>query len=136
MAGHIDSDELVASINVTPFVDVVLVLLVVLMVTSTDLVRAQIGVDLPRAASADESVASTINLIVSESGAIVLDGVEASRDEIAAKVRAEKARSPELQVVISADGAVDYREVIGVIDLVKQNGVTAFALNVEPGRAP
>jgi biopolymer transport protein ExbD len=134
MAGHIDTDELVAGINVTPFVDVVLVLLVVLMVTSTDLVRAQIGVDLPRAASADESVASTVNLIVSESGAIFLDGVTASRDEIAAKVRAEKARAPELQIVISADGAVDYREVIGVIDLVKQNGVTAFALDVEPGR--
>jgi biopolymer transport protein ExbD len=136
VASHIDTDEMVASINVTPFVDVVLVLLVVLMVTSTDLVRAQIGVDLPRAASADESVASTVNLIVSEEGALYLDGDPASRDQIAAAVRAERVRDPALQVVISADGAVDYAEVIGLIDLVKHNGVTAFALNVEPGAAP
>ena len=58
-------------------------------------------------------------------------GVEIPDEAIAAKVRSERAKNPKVQAVIAADKGVVYDKVISTIDLVKQNGVTSFALNVE-----
>ena len=130
MAGALaEDDDLVAAINVTPFVDVVLVLLVILMVTSTDLVRAQLGITLPSAATAGEAVPTTLNIVVKDDGSLWLDGNATNRISLAEILRdrpKEKA-----QAVISADRGVDYGEVIAVIDLIKASGLNDFALSVE-----
>ncbi len=59
-----------SAINVTPFVDIVLVLLVVLMVSSVHIVRASIEVDLPNASSGGEAVPSTLNIVIKRDGAM------------------------------------------------------------------
>ncbi|MCA9556295.1 MAG: biopolymer transporter ExbD, partial [Myxococcales bacterium] len=66
MAAALDPnpDEAISAINVTPFVDVVLVLLIILMVTSTEIVRRSIQVDLPTAAAAGQAVPRTLNVLV------------------------------------------------------------------------
>lgn len=132
MAGPVgDGDEAISAINVTPFVDIVLVLLIILMVTSTQIVKAQLKVELPKAASGGESVASTLNVVVMKDGKLMLDGNPVELPALAAEVRRQRAEDDKLQAVISADQGVVYGRVVKVIDTVKQNGVTSFALNIE-----
>lgn len=137
MAGAIgQDDEAISAINVTPFVDIVLVLLIILMVTSQHIVRASLKVELPKAASGGEAVESTLNVVMTADGAILLDGTEVSKEELAAAVIRERASQPKLQAVIAADKGVPYGRVVNLIDIVKTNGVTSFALNIERSAAP
>jgi biopolymer transport protein TolR len=131
-----DSDELLAAINVTPFVDIVLVLLIILMVTSVQIVKASLEVDLPSAASGGDAVESTLNVVITKDGDMLVDGEPTTRAALIAHVRAEKARNPELRAVIAADRGVVYDRVIQVIDVVKSNGVKSFALNIQRANAP
>lgn len=133
MAGKVGGgdEDMMADINVTPFVDIVLVLLIILMVTSAEIVRASIKVDLPSAASGGESVESTLNFVITKEGDIYMDGAKSSEAEIVAKIRTEKENNPKLQAVIAADKGVVYGTVVHVIDIVKQNGIASFALNIE-----
>ena len=73
-----DAEDVIADINVTPFVDVVLVLLIILMVTSAQIVRAALKVELPQAASGGETVESTLNIVLTKEGELYLDGSPAS----------------------------------------------------------
>jgi len=131
-------DGPIASINIIPFVDIVLVLLVIFIVTSAAIVRASLNVELPRAATAGAKVASTLNLVLDRGGRLSLDGHPASRDDARAALRAAVSRNPAAQAVIAADRGVPYGKVMEVIDLVKGAGVGSFALDVEraPGGAP
>lgn len=133
MAGQAtsDSDDAISAINVTPFVDIVLVLLIILMVTSTEIVRASLKVELPKAASGGELVDSTLNIVVTKEGDYYLDGAQVTEEQIVERIRTEQATNPKLQAVIAADRGVIYGRVVRVIDLIKKNGVTGFALNIE-----
>src|SRR5688572_12570744 len=119
-----DDDAAISEINVTPFVDICLVLLIILMVTSTTIVKASMPVELPKAASGGATVESTLNLVITKDGEILLDGVAIKDDALAAKVKSEKANNPKLQAVVAADKGVPYGRVVHVIDVVKTNGVT------------
>jgi biopolymer transport protein ExbD len=129
-------DEPLASINIIPFVDIVLVLLVVFMLTSVAIVRATMKVDLPKAASAGATVESTVNLVMTKDGVFLLNGQPTTPDAAGAFIKAEVAKHPKLQAVIAADKAVAYGQVMAVVDMVKKNGVTSFALDVERSLAP
>jgi biopolymer transport protein ExbD len=129
-------DEPLASINIIPFVDIVLVLLVVFMLTSVAIVRATMKVDLPKAASAGATVESTVNLVMTKDGVFLLNGQPSTPDAAGAFIKSEVGKHPKLQAVIAADKAVPYGQVMGVVDLVKRNGVTSFALDVERSLAP
>ena len=126
-----DSDEQLASINIVPFVDVVLVLLIIFMLTATAIARASMEVKLPKAASGGARVASTLNLVYNQAGELLVNGEKKSFDEAARIVRQEAEADAKTQAVISADRGVEYGKVIEIIDMVKQNGITAFALDVE-----
>jgi biopolymer transport protein ExbD len=127
-------DGPIASINIIPFVDIVLVLLVIFIVTSAAIVRASLKVELPRAAAAGAKVASTLNLVLDKGGALALDGRPTTPAAARAELRAAVARNPAAQAVIAADRTVPNGKVMEVIDLVKGAGVAGFALDVE--RAP
>jgi biopolymer transport protein ExbD len=126
-----DEDDAIATINIIPFVDIVLVLLIIFMVTSTAIVRQAFQVDLPKAASAGQGVESTLNLVLDKEGELFLNGETTKREELAAYVREEAEKTEKLQAVIAADTASQYGEIVALIDLVKQNGVQSFALNIE-----
>lgn len=133
MASIEQNNGAISAINVTPFVDVVLVLLVILMVTSTRLVKASIGVDLPRAASASESVDRTLNLVIEADGDLRLDAEVVDEAQLAAAIRGALAHDPQVRAVISADRDAPYSAVIRGIDLAKAAGLSKFALDVERG---
>lgn len=124
-------DDIVAEINVTPMVDIMLVLLIIFMVTSSYITKAAIEVDLPKAAAGGDAVESTLNVIITKDGKLLLDGKDTTLDGITAFIKTEIKANPKLQAVIAADKGVPYGEVMKVIDVVKVNGVKSFALNIE-----
>lgn len=126
-----DDEDVIGSINIIPFVDIVLVLLVIFMVTSTVIVKAAIKVDLPKAANAGTAVEDTLNLVVTKERALVLDGEPTTFAAASDTIRARAATNPGLQAVISADKRLAYGDVVDVIDMVKAGGVASFALNIE-----
>ena len=126
-----DEDDLISQINIIPFVDIVLVLLIIFMLTSSVIVRASILVDLPHAASAGETVSSTINVVLRADGQLFLDGRNITIEALGAYVARASWKEDDLQAVISADTRVDYGRVIKIIDVVKSNGIRSFALNIQ-----
>ena len=132
-----DDDGPIASINIIPIVDIVLVLLVIFMLTSATIIRASLKVELPKAASAGSRVESTLNLVYSKNEQLMIDGVAVTSMRDAAAIVARQAHAnPKTQAVIAADKGVAYGRVVELIDLVKANGITTFALDVERAPAP
>jgi biopolymer transport protein ExbD len=125
------SDEMISGINVTPLVDVVLVLLVVLMVTASYLASHAIPVDLPKGATG-EATTSILSVSVTRDGALFLDGKRVDDPAFRARVHQAHDHDGEVRAVIAADGATAHRDVVHVIDLLRREQVTRFALNVDP----
>jgi len=123
--------EVMSAINVTPFVDIVLVLLIILMVTSVQIIKASLEVDLPRAASGGAAVESTLNIVVDKDGSWKIDGKPITKEALQARVVREVAANPKIQAVIAGDRQVQYESIVDAIDLVKLNGVKKFALNIQ-----
>ena len=131
-----EDEGLLASINIIPFVDIVLVLLIIFMLTSIAIVRASMVVNLPKAATGGARVESTVNIVCNKDGSLMLNVASSNVEEISSFVKRESAANPKLQAVIAADKGVEYGHVVDLIDLVKRNGVSAFALDVERQTAP
>jgi biopolymer transport protein ExbD len=129
-ASSSSTDESITGINVTPLVDVVLVLLVVLMVTATYLASRSIPVDLP-SGKTGEATTAPLTVSLTKTGALYVDGVPSSEAELREKLVVARRSDPELRAVIAADGAVPHRRVIGIIDLLRQERVERFAINVD-----
>lgn len=124
-------EDLISGINVTPLVDIVLVLLIIFMVTATDMVKAQIGVDLPKAASGADEIKTTLTFKVMEDGSYLLDAEPITLEQIASKIKALKQSEKDPRAVIAADKGVEYGKVIELIDTIKLNGIEKFALNIQ-----
>ena len=124
-------EGLLSSINIVPFVDIVLVLLVIFMLTSAAIVKASFKVELPKAASGGAKVQTTLNFVYTKQGDLLVNGTKSTWKDAAGIVRQEVARDPKTQAVIAADKGAVYGKVVELIDLVKQNGVTTFALDIE-----
>jgi biopolymer transport protein ExbD len=92
-------------------------------------------VNLTKAATGGARVESTVNIICNKDGTLMLNGASSTIDEIGKFVKRESATNPKLQAVIAADKGVEYGHVVDLIDLVKRNGVSAFALDVERNTA-
>lgn len=139
MAGGLqqeESEDLIASINMIPFIDISLVLLIIFLVTSSIIVQQSIEVNLPRAASGAESAPSTVGITVTADGSVYFNGEPTTMAALAGQMRREADADASVRAVISADRDVDYGVIIDVIDVVKLNGASAFALNVEARPAP
>ena len=126
--------SIISGINVVPFVDVMLVLLVIFMVTATYIVRGAIGMKLPNASSADQMSKSPLVVGVDKDGDFVVEGTKASRDEVVAYIVDFVERDPEVEAVISGDKRVPYGRVMDLINLARKHGVKNFAAAVEKGK--
>jgi biopolymer transport protein TolR len=126
---------IIAGINVTPLVDITLVLLIIFMVTAKIIVTSAVPLELPRAATAEE-VQVVFSVIVPEQGPTLVNG-EAVVDPAALALRAGEAlrRDPGLRAVVQADGGVAHRRVIAVLDALKVAGVARIAFAALPAEA-
>jgi biopolymer transport protein ExbD len=128
-----DSSPGITDINVTPFVDVVLVLLVVFIVTAKLIVSRGIEIDKPKAATGGE-VQSTLRVSVKADGSLYVNGDKYEDDTAAvARIKEIAATSSKPKALIAGDRASAYDKIMHAIDLVQQAGVTAVSLeNVLP----
>jgi biopolymer transport protein ExbD len=130
--GSQDNEDEITGINVTPLVDIVLVLLIIFMVTANFIVRETVEVDLPRAAnSQDKTVQGPVMITMDKDAKVFFDGAEMEQPALMEKMRAAVAKDAEVRAIISADQTLNYGKVMGLIDLVKEAGITKFALNIQ-----
>src|SRR5438874_7953028 len=100
--GDDDSGRMITEINVTPLVDIVLVLLIIFMVTTTYIVNPSIKVDLPKAATGSEQAKVTLGLTLTKDGQLYLNGDKSDDAGVSRFIAQELPRSPDLQAVIAA----------------------------------
>lgn len=131
-----DGDE-ITGINVTPLVDIVLVLLIIFMVTANFIVKETVEVDLPRAANTqDATVQTPVMLTMDAEAKIYFDGVETSGEALMTKMKDAVAKDKDVRAIISADQTLNYGKVMGLIDMVKGAGIAKFALNIQKEAKP
>ncbi len=131
-----DGDE-ITGINVTPLVDIVLVLLIIFMVTANMIVRETVEVDLPRAANTkDKTVQGPVMLTMDKDAKVFFDGVEVENAALMSKMKEAVEKDKEVRAIISADQSLNYGKVMGLIDLVKEAGIAKFALNIQKEAKP
>ncbi|HEX2568607.1 MAG TPA: biopolymer transporter ExbD [Polyangia bacterium] len=126
------SGATISEINVTPLVDVTLVLLIIMMVAAPLIVNnPSIKVELPKAATGDETPKSTISLTLRKDGTLYYGEDKVTEPMARDRIKADAAKNQQIQAVIAGDKGVPYGDVMHLIDLVKSLGVTRFALNID-----
>jgi len=120
----------VTDINVTPFVDVVLVLLVIFMVTATLIVRGAIPIKLPEVGAADGLPGSVLVLGVDEKGAFTVKGKTYTDGELETFISETLVDAPDAVAVISGDRRVPYGRVMELIDMAQRLGVKTITAEV------
>jgi len=129
-ANH-DDDDIISGINVTPLVDITLVLLIVFMVTATLMANRAIHVNVPKAAKAGNAPVHSISLVMDKNGLLFVNGKKITRAQAGELLKKAVIKDPLTQVSIAADKRLNYQKVINMISLVNSAGATNFALNVE-----
>ena len=125
---------MIAGINVTPLVDVVLVLLVIMMVASTYIVAQTLKVELPRTRTSDGTAQSPSVLTILKNGEVHWNGAALDENEVADRIRAAMTKDHDLALVVSADREVMHGRVVHFVDVARLVGVRRFAINVESAR--
>jgi len=137
MAGGSKNDDdggLIAGINVTPLVDVTLVLLIIFMVTAKIIVSQGMPMDLPKAASG-EALQTIFSVELSADGRVRVDSEAIANDEAIGPLAKDAFhKNKELRAVIRADKKVEHGRVIHVLDLLKRAGIAKIAFAVSPQR--
>ncbi|HVH47878.1 MAG TPA: biopolymer transporter ExbD [Labilithrix sp.] len=131
------SDGLMTEINVTPLVDVVLVLLVLMMVTATALAQKTIHVELPKARSGDaESAKKPLTVAVDEAGALFVDTDRVDESGLRARAREAFARDAQVSAVLAADGRARHETVVHALELLRGERISKIAIVVRAEATP
>jgi biopolymer transport protein ExbD len=134
MAGSsTQAEDSITGINVTPLVDITLVLLIIFMVTTKIVLNQTVPLDLPKAATGTSDLQVVFSIVMSADGRTIVDSnAVAGDDAILPMAREAQAQHPDLRAVIKADAAVTHGRVIHVLDLLKQAHVNKIAFGVTP----
>ncbi len=134
--GAQEPDEAITGINVTPLVDITLVLLIIFMVTTKIVLNQTVPLDLPKAATGSSDVQVVFSIVLVADGRTMVDGKQvASDDDILPLAREAQTQHTDLRAVIKADTNVLHGRVIKVLDLLKQAHVSKIAFGVTPTAA-
>ena len=131
-----DDEDGIVDINITPFVDIVLVILIIFMVTASTIAKQAIKIELPEAATGESTENISLGLNLSADGLLSLDGEEITRKELRAHIVDVLKTNEDVIALIAADKAVPHGSVVEIIDLVRQEGVAKFAINIDPIQLP
>ena len=133
MAGNITEpdDEGINGINVTPLVDITLVLLIIFMVTASYIVKETIEVELPRAAHGGETVQKTFALLVTKDGKTYLNGAPVDDAGLIGAAQDARSKGEDVQAIVGADKNATHGMVTHLLDVLKGAGVLKFAIQIE-----
>jgi biopolymer transport protein ExbD len=128
-----EADDAITGINVTPLVDITLVLLIIFMVTTKIVLNQTVPLDLPKAATGTSDVQVVFSILLAADGRALVDARSIPNDDaILQLARDAQTQHPDLRAVIKADSAVTHGRVIHVLDLLKQAHVNKIAFGVTP----
>lgn len=131
--GAQETDEPITGINVTPLVDIVLVLLIIFMVTAKLIVSKAVPLELPKSQTGVNDIQTVFSVVLAADGTTMVDNNKiASDDAILPLAKAAQEKNPELRAVIKADTSVPHGRVIHVLDLLKQAHINKIAFGVSP----
>jgi biopolymer transport protein ExbD len=131
MKSSADNDEAISEINVVPLVDIILVVLIIFMVTAPMIMKPSISVNLPKAASGDNTIPTQLSISIAKDGTIMLNGKKSDAQDVRTQAAEQVSRNPDIQAVIAADKDVPHGTVVGIIDAVKTAGVKKFAISID-----
>jgi|OM-RGC.v1.025928102 Biopolymer transport protein len=127
-----DDSDGINDINVTPFVDVTLVLLIIFMVTASYITNQAIPVNLPEAASGESPPSKNVAFVITKDSELFLDGQATNFSSVSDQIAEIKSNSEaQVQVLISADQETPHGTVVKLIDIVRRNGIIDFAINID-----
>ena len=126
-----NEEESITGINVTPLVDVTLVLLIIFMVTASYIVKETIEIELPRAAHGGETVQKTFAVLITREGKSFLNGVPVDDAALVSEVQKARAAGEDVQAIVGADKNATHGAVTHLLDVLKGAGVTKFAIQIE-----
>ena len=124
-------DDLIADINITPFVDIILVVLIVFMVTAS-VVPMAVQANLPSATTGEAMETTSLGVTLMEDGRLLLDGVATTPEALETSLRDAFATDPETVVLIAGEQMVAHGRIVWVMDLIKSVGISKFAFNIDP----
>ncbi len=123
---------IIAEINVTPLVDIMLVLLIIFMLTAHLIARQAIEIELPRASQSTALPPTTLAIALKADGAIFLNDRPVTAAALRDAIRDAVARDPRAQAIVAGDKRVSHGRVVWVLDTVKSLGITQFAIQIDP----
>jgi biopolymer transport protein ExbD len=123
---------IIAEINVTPLVDIMLVLLIIFMLTANLIAKQAIEVELPRASQSTSLNPTTLAITLARDGSLYLNGKPTTPVALREAVQASVAKDPKTQAIIAGDKSVSHGRVVWVLDVVKSLGVASFAIQIDP----
>jgi biopolymer transport protein ExbD len=126
-------DEAISGINVTPLVDVVLVLLIIFMITAPAIYQSAIKVQLPKATTGEEAQKTPLNFTITKEGQLLWGKDSVDWGTLSQRLAAFGDKAAEQTAMISADQTTPHGTVIRLMDALRQAGITHFGLNVESG---
>lgn len=130
-----DRGGMMAEINVTPFVDVMLVLLIIFMVTAPMMVQG-VDIELPKSESPPlQSEEEQLVLSLTADGKYFINETEFTFDELKVKLRAIREANPDQAIFVKADGALPYEKVIRMMSVAQAAGIGKVGLVTQPGAA-
>jgi biopolymer transport protein ExbD len=127
--------SIMAEINITPFTDVVLVLLIIFMITTPMLMQPGIKVNLPQTQTQEDLEDTSIEVTIPKSGLIVINGTAYNESSVEDAVRNVIAKYPNKPIVIKGDKDVKYDAIIRFMDIARKVGASKFALAADTATA-
>lgn len=118
-------------VNLTPLIDVVFLLLIFFMVSTTFIYSNSIDVNLPAAKGDETSISENIRVVLTQAGVINIDGRAYQERDVQAHLTEMKKQKPESTVIIEADKNVSHGRVVFIMDASRKAGFDRFAIAVE-----
>ena len=131
MASTASEDGAITGINVTPLVDIILVVLIIFMATAPLIHNRAMKVDLPKAAQHERAATEALQVVYNAQREISLSGKRMTEEQLGVELRALVARSADLRVALRADRNLPYGEIVQLLDVVRGAGVHKIGLEVK-----
>ncbi len=131
-----EGDDIIAAINITPMVDIILVLLIVFMVTTTLVQNPVVPIKLPRSESAipRDTTQKTLNIMITKDQKLYIDGYENTKDTVKETLDNAVKENPDTFVILGADQDLEYKYVMEMLELTRVLGVKNLSLNVQSAK--
>ncbi|MFA6002756.1 MAG: biopolymer transporter ExbD [Elusimicrobiota bacterium] len=132
MAGIAPDDSAITGINVTPLVDIILVVLIIFMATAPLIHNRAMKVDLPKSSQHEKAATEALQVMLNAQREIYLSGKRVTAEELGRTLKGLCAASEDVRVALRADQVIPYGEIVAILDVVRGAGVRKIGLEVKP----